>query len=191
MSLEGRDCDQKWNNHRTTATKPMSTSTRAMSKTAATGTMMCQGSRNRIDVRSIGIGEGMPTCPASSGSGCRVSFQESDIPGIGLESDVEEVADERDGADSRINQDVRHHSGRHGLGDLVVTEGDQHQRGLDEPGQHVAADRQQAEQGIEADGDPRAGDVEGPVHQPGEPLEIGAPSPHAAEDRNRWVAARS
>ncbi len=93
-----------------------------------------------------------------------VGFEELDIPGIRLESNIEEVAEERDCADGDIDEDVGGHPSGYALGQLVVAEGDQYQYRLDEAGEHVATDRQQADQGIEPDGDACAGDVKGSVH---------------------------
>ena len=101
-----------------------------------------------------------------------VGLQELDVPGVRLEADVEEVAEQGDGADGDVDQHVSRHARGDDPGHLVMAQRHQHQPGLDQSGEHVAADRQQADDRVEPDANPRARDVEGPIHQPGEPLEV-------------------
>ena len=149
---------------------PTRTRARKTSRTAAIGRMNRQG----MPIGRSAIGGRCRPARAPGGRRLRmpVGFQELDVPGVRLEADVEEVAEQGDGTDGDVDQHVGRHARGDGPGHLVMPQRDQHQPGLHQPGEHVPADRQQAEQRVEPDADPRAGDVEGPVHQPGQPLQV-------------------
>ena len=112
-----------------------------MNSTAAMGKIKRQGVPRLV--RSVVCIAGLPALPSPPLPGMAVRFEEFDVPGIGLESDVKKVAHDRDRPDGDVEQNIGHHARGHRLGNVIMAKSHQHERNLHEPGDDISADRQQ------------------------------------------------
>ena len=92
-------------------------------------------------------------------------LQQREIAGLRLEDEIEQVADERHGADQRVERDVAEHVQLDGRGSAQAP---RHVQGVDRDHRagHVAEAGHQPEQRVDAEAPARAGNAEGLVEQP-------------------------
>ena len=107
-------------------------------------------------------------------------LDDSDVPQVGLEPHVEEIAKDRDGSRGDFDADIRQHPG-----DLVAGDAEQASFVDDikrDPGQdNVARRGRRTDQAVQAEPEPRAWDAERTVDGPGELLQ----TRQTASRRNR------
>ncbi len=100
-----------------------------------------------------------------------VAGEEAVVAAIGFVGDVEDVADERDGADEDIEAEIDHHAGQGDVRDAADPGREDEDEGGD-AGEHVADAGDESDEAVESEADGGAGDAEDVVEEMGEIVEI-------------------
>src|SRR5271165_3069344 len=93
------------------------------------------------------------------------------VAAVGFPGDVEDVAEEGDGADEDLDGDVDHHAEEGDVGDAANPGGEDEDAGGD-AGEDVAEAGDEADEAVEADAGGREGEAEPVVEEMGEEVEV-------------------
>ena len=115
-------------------------------------------------------------------------LEQTHVAAVGLEHEIEQIADNGDGADGEIGGNIAEHARQREFRGAALP-GVMHDDERERARQHVADPRDEAEHGIPAEPNPGAGNAEIVIHHAGEPAHLRKPllMAHAgakvAEDR--------
>jgi hypothetical protein len=105
-----------------------------------------------------------PVAPGVAMRLAQVANDEAVVAAIGFPRDVEEIAEERDGADDDTEAEVDRHAQERDVRDAANPRSEDEDGG-GEAGEHVAEAGNEADEAVEPDADGRAGDAEPVVEQ--------------------------
>jgi hypothetical protein len=116
-------------------------------------------------------GEEEPVAPVVAMRVLEVLGEQGVVAAVGLPGDVEDVAEERDGADDDVQREVDQHAGDSDVGCAARPCGDDDDRG-GEAGEDVADAGDEADDAVDAEADGGSGDAEPGVEHAAEQVEI-------------------
>jgi hypothetical protein len=112
-----------------------------------------------------------PVAPGVTMRLAQVAHDEAIVPAIGLPRDVEQVAEERDGADDDTEAEVDRHAQQRHVRDATNPRSE-NQDGGGDAGDDVAEAGNETDEAIEPEADGRAGNAEPVVEQVGVEVEV-------------------
>jgi hypothetical protein len=105
-----------------------------------------------------------PVAPGVAMRLAQMAHHEAVVAAVGLPRDVEQVSEERDGADDDADAEVDRHAEQRDAGDAANPRSEDQHRGGD-AGEHIAEAGHEANQAVEPDTNARAGDAEPVVEE--------------------------
>ena len=142
------------------------TSTTGMAKTSASAAASSEQKR--------------PVAPGVAARLAQVAVQQPVVAAVGLPGDVEDVAEEGNGADQHADAEIGGHAHQRHVGN-AANPGGQRNDQREQAGQHVAQAGNQPDDAVEAEADAGAGDAKGLVEQDLKPMQgLVAEEPGAA-----------
>src|ERR1700733_8110324 len=143
------------------------------------GIEACACSRCALDTRlhargedhERDAGEEEPGAPVTTVRLLEVLSEQGVVAAVGLPGDVEDVAEERDGADDDVQREVDQHARDGDVGCAARPCGEDDDRG-GESGEDVADARDEADDAIDAEADGGSGDAEPGIEHAAEQVEI-------------------